>query len=219
MNAFWERVYGNLATTVAGVVAAAATYTYGVGGKLPTNKQEWAFAAASVAMGALGAATKTPAPFKAAPPLMLLLLFLATPAAAQAVCDTTVAPTTSVCGPNNNLSFIMPTTNTDGSPFNDFGLIRVIYGTATPLCVGTPLQPGPTAVVRSMGALGQPVTPLPNTRVAIKLGAITGLPQGKVFNAVQIADLIGNVSGCSPEVTHTYDSGTPNTGTGVQVGP
>jgi len=149
--------------------------------------------------------------------VVLLLSFLG-PASAQAVCDSNLAPTTSVCGPNNTLSFIMPTTNTDGSPLNDYGTVRVIYGTATPLCVGTPLQPGPAAIVRNMGPLGQPVTPLPNTRVTFKLGTVPGLPQGKVFEAVQIADLVGNVSGCSTEVTHVYDSGTPNTGTGLQLG-
>lgn len=57
----WERVFGNIATTVVGMAVAAATYTVGVGGKLPSNPQEWAMAGASVFLAGIGAVMKTPA--------------------------------------------------------------------------------------------------------------------------------------------------------------
>ena len=55
---FWQKALGNAGTTMAGIVAAAAVYFQGVGGKIPTNSQEWMMAAASIAIGALGVLAK-----------------------------------------------------------------------------------------------------------------------------------------------------------------
>ena len=55
---FWQKALGNAGTTIAGIIAAAATYTVSVGGKVPTTQQEWAMAAASIALAAMGILAK-----------------------------------------------------------------------------------------------------------------------------------------------------------------
>ena len=54
----WQKALGNVGTTLAGLLAASATYFAGVGGKLPTNSQEWTMAASSIALLALGVLSK-----------------------------------------------------------------------------------------------------------------------------------------------------------------
>lgn len=149
--------------------------------------------------------------------LVLVLGMVVTPARAQAVCDTSLAPTQSVCNNNNSFSFIMPTTNTNGTPLNDFGTVRAVFGTMTPLCSpqGIPVV---GATVRSLGTMGQLVTPLPNTTVSAKLGTLN-MPDGPLRLSVQILDLTGNMSGCSGEVAFTMDNSTPSAPAGLKVGP
>jgi hypothetical protein len=148
--------------------------------------------------------------------LITLVLILAGPVAAQAVCDTATAPTTSVCNNSTNFSFVMPTTNTDGTPLNDFGSVRAIFGTMTPLCTPQGL-PVTGATVRSLGPMGQPITPLPNTTVRATLGTLN-MPNGLQRLAFQILDATGSSSACSAEVQFTLDNSVPNTATSVKVG-
>lgn len=220
MNAFWERVYGNLATTVVGVAAAAATYTIGVGGKMPSTKGEWALAAASVAMGAVGAYAKNPklGGYNMIQVVILLLgLALATPVAAQAVCNTVTNPTNSVCGPTNSVNFTVPTTNTSGAPLNDFASIRVVFGPNATLCSA---QGVPTvgSTVRDVGNLGVPPAPLVNTTKAVLLSTLA-MPSGALFLGVQATNAVGSVSPCSPSLAFTFQGLIPSTPAGVNVGP
>jgi len=136
---------------------------------------------------------------------------------AQAVCDTNAAPTTSVCNGNNNLSWIMPTTNTNGTPFNDFASVRAIFGPNPTLCTAAGV-PTTGTTVRNLGALGQPPSPVPNTTVTTKLSTVN--PSGGLNHlAVQVLDLTGNISPCSPGIQFTFDDGIPSSATGVKAGP
>jgi hypothetical protein len=135
------------------------------------------------------------------------------PAQAQAVCDTSAAPTTSVCGPSNHLFMTLPTTNSDGSPLNDYASIEVTFGPVAGVCGATA---GTT--VKSLGALGGGPTPSPNQTVSALLSLI-GLPNNKVFLAARAVDFIGNKSGCSSEIQFTFDNGPPNIPTSTRVGP
>jgi len=132
---------------------------------------------------------------------------------AQAVCDSNAQPVNSVCNDQNGITFVMPTTNTDGSPLNDYGSVIAFFGPATGVCV-TPIASN----TKNLGTLGVPATPLPNTKPRIALGTI-GMAKGRNFVALKIVDLTGNASPCSSEVQFTYDPVAPNTATGVVVGP
>jgi len=147
----------------------------------------------------------------------MLAMAVSTPLSAQAVCDSTTAPTSSVCNGNNSLSWVMPTTNTDGSPFNDFSSVRAVFGTMSPLCSaqGVPVT---GAVVRNLGALGQPPSPVPNTTVTAKLSTLN-LPGGATNLTVQVVDLTGNVSSCPTPVAFTFDNGIPGAPAAIKVGP
>jgi len=145
--------------------------------------------------------------------LALILIAFYAPAQAQAVCDTSAQPTTSVCGPNNHLFMTLPTTNSDGSPLNDYASIEVTFGPVAGVCgatVGT--------TVKSLGALGGGPTPSPNQTVSALLSQL-GLPNSKVFLAVKAVDFIGNKSGCSSEIQFTFDNGPPGAPSGTRVGP
>jgi len=145
--------------------------------------------------------------------LVLLLAVLATaaPAVAQAACEGVTG--TGRCNSANSVSAIMPTTNTDGTPFNDFATNEVVFGPNAGVCATTV---GTT--VKNLGALGVPITPTPNLRAATTLGPI-GLPNGKLFMAWRVVDITGNRSACSSELAFTFDNVAPGPPTGVQVGP
>lgn len=149
--------------------------------------------------------------------LLLLALFAtAAPAVAQAVCDSATAPTSSVCGPNNRLSWFAPTTNTDSTPFNNFSSFNVLFGSVTPQC--SP-QGVPTVgtTVRNVGPLAVPPVPLVNTNIGVTLGTLN-MPNGPMLASIQVLNLVGTSSGCSPSVQFTYQGSTPGTATGVKVG-
>lgn len=149
--------------------------------------------------------------------LAAVILLGAAIADAQAVCNTQTNPTDSRCGPTNNLSFTMPTTNTDGSPLTDFATARAIFGTVTPLCTAQG-QPVTGATVRSLGALGVPPSPAPNTTVSASLGSLN-ISDGVQNLTVQILDATGNASACSPQIQFTFDAKSPAGATNVRVGP
>ena len=143
--------------------------------------------------------------------MVLGCLSIAWPAQAQAICEGVTG--SGRCNSANTISALMPTTNTDGTPFNDFATNELVFGPNAGVCatvVGT--------TIKSLGTLNVPVTPLPNTRASTPLGPI-GLPSGKVFAAWRVVDLTGNRSACSPEVSFVFDNVSPGPPTGVQVGP
>lgn len=141
-----------------------------------------------------------------------VFVFSETPSHAQAVCDTVAQPTNSVCSDSNGLSITYPTTNTDGSPLNDYSNTIVYFGPATGVCNSTV-----TGQSKNIGAFGVPPTPLPNTKVRVALGTL-GMQKGRNFLAAQIVDLTGNKSACSPEVQFVYDPVAP-AAPGVTAGP
>ncbi len=145
--------------------------------------------------------------------LTFMLIAVCAPAQAQAVCDTSLQPTTSVCGPNNHMFTTLPTTNTDGSPVNDYASIEATFGPVAGVCGATA---GTT--VKNLGALGGGPTPLPNQTVSALLSQF-GFAQGKQFLSLRAVDLIGNKSGCSTEIQFTFDSGPTTPPTGVRIGP
>ena len=123
------------------------------------------------------------------------------PMAADAVCT--------VCGPANSLRWTAPTTNTDATPLTDFAGFEVIVAVGTAgACVST------SSVIRDVGALGVPPTPLVNTQVGVTLGSLT-LTQGQKVAAVRAYDTAGNRSACSAEVNFTFDAAAPSAPTGL----
>lgn len=129
---------------------------------------------------------------------------------AQATCEGVTG--TGRCNSANNLKFTMPIANTDGTPFNDYSNAEAVFGPNAGVCATLTGQ-----VVKNLGPLNVPVTPLPNTVVTASLGPI-GFPNGKNFVAVRIVDLTGNRSGCSPEVSFTYDNVPAAAPTNTTVG-
>lgn len=146
--------------------------------------------------------------------LAIVLTWFA-PASAQAVCDSVTLPTTSVCGPNNGVFLTFPTTNTDGSPLNDYATARVIFGPNALLCTPQGL-PTTGSTVRSLGALGVPPTPLPATTVRVGMDTLN-FPNGQLFIAAQVLDNVGNISACTGSVQFTYNGTIPN-GPAIKVG-
>lgn len=139
---------------------------------------------------------------------LALSAWFATPADAQ--CEGTTG--NGRCSANNNISGILPTVNTDGSAFNDYASVEAVFGTNAGVCATTV-----GVTTKNLGALGAPVTPLPNTTVTSKLGPI-GLPNGKVFVALRAVDLLGNRGPCSaPELQFINDNASPAAITGVTV--
>lgn len=138
---------------------------------------------------------------------------LSVPASAQAVCDSVTQPINSVCNDQNGITFIMPTTNTDGSPLNDYASVIAFFGPTTGVCTA-PIASG----TKNLGGLGVPATPLPNTKPRVALGTL-GMTKGRNFVALKIVDLTGNASPCSPEVQFVYDPISPAPATGVTAGP
>lgn len=136
-------------------------------------------------------------------------------APAQAVCDSAAAPTSSVCGPNNTLSWTIPVTNTDGTPLNNLSSFRVVFGPNAALC--SP-QGVPTvgSTVRDLGPLTIPPTPLPNMIASTKLGALA-MPNGLLFATPEIVNAVATTSGCPVPVQFTFQGSTPPTPTGLKV--
>lgn len=144
--------------------------------------------------------------------LTCALLLLVVPAWAQAACEGVTG--NGRCNSGNSVSALMPTTNIDTTPFNDFATNEVVFGPNPGVCTTTV---GTT--VKNLGALGVPITPTPNLRATSLLGPI-GLPNGKVFMAWRVVDVTGNRSACStPELSFTFDNVAPGPPTGVQAGP
>lgn len=137
---------------------------------------------------------------------------MASPVQAQTICDTAAQPTTSVCSDQNGVTITFPTSNTDGSPLNDYGSTVLYFGPATGVC-----NSAVTGQSKNLGALGVPTTPLPNTKVRVALGTI-GMQKGRNFMAAQVVDLTGNKSACTPEVQFVYDPIAP-AAPGITVGP
>lgn len=148
---------------------------------------------------------------------LLFAALLAPSAGAQAVCNSATNPADSVCGPNNSLSWTLPTTNTSGTPFNDYASTRVVFGPAATLCSaqGVPVV-GTT--VRNMGAMGVPPSPLPNFTASTLLGALS-MPNGMTFATLQVVNVVGTVSACPSPVQFTFQGSTPAAPAGVKVGP
>lgn len=142
---------------------------------------------------------------------VVVAMLFASAADAQGACEGTTG--TGRCNSANTISVVMPTTNTDGTPFNDFATNEVVFGPNANVCATTV---GTT--VKNLGALGVPVTPTPNLRASSSLGPI-GLPSAKVFMAWRVVDVTGNRSACSPEVSFTYDNVAPAPPSGITVGP
>lgn len=139
--------------------------------------------------------------------LMVLWLWCST---ASAVCEGTSG--TGSCNANNTLSGVIPTQNSDGTAFSDFASVEVVFSLTAGACAQTV-----GATVKNLGKMNVPATPLPNTVVSTKLGAL-GLPNGKVFVAMRVVDLANNRSACStPELQFTNDNITPIPPTGVSV--
>ena len=152
-------------------------------------------------------------------PLILLpfMLMMASPAQAQAVCDTGVAPTTSVCGPSNKLSWVVSTTNTDATPLNNLSNFNVLFGPNATLCSA---QGVPTVgtTVRNVGNLGVPPAPLVNTNVNVVLSTLN-IPNGLTFISSQETNLVGTVSQCAGPLQFTFAGSIPAPPTGIKVGP
>lgn len=146
---------------------------------------------------------------------LAIILECFAPAFAQAVCDTIVAPTSSVCGPNNSLSWSVPVTNTDGTPLNNLSSFRVVFGPNATLCSA---QGVPTvgSTVRDLGPLTIPPTPLPNTIASTKLSALS-MPNGLLFATPEIVNAVSTTSGCPVPVQFTFQGSTPPTPTNLKA--
>src|SRR6266849_2628913 len=143
--------------------------------------------------------------------VLAAVLELAGGAEAQATCEGVTG--NGRCASGNHLSFQIPITNTDASAFNDYATSEAIFGPNPGVCAATV-----GSTVKSLGSLGVPVTPLPNTIVSASLGPI-GFASGKNFLAVRVVDLVGNRSGCSTEISFTFDNVPPAAPTNPTVGP
>ncbi len=134
------------------------------------------------------------------------LLLLAVHAEAQAVCEGVTG--NGRCSGSNAINFLVPTTNTDGTVFNDYATTEVIYALSSPVCANG--QPVVAATIKNVGAVGIPISPVVNTTAVVPM-AVIGLPNGKVFTTVRVADTAGNRSGCgTPEITFTFDNLPPS---------
>jgi len=132
--------------------------------------------------------------------LLVLLLSLFSVGTVHAVCQPG-----GICNGSNHLSWTAPTTNTDGSALTDFGGFVVVKGPVANVCAATS---GTTNI--DLGNLGVPATPLPNTTVPALLSSLA-LSQGLNFVLVKAYDTAANSSGCSSEISFTYDSIPPDT--------
>lgn len=142
--------------------------------------------------------------------IVLALLCSIAVGEAQAVCEGLTG--NGRCNSSNSFSVTIPTTNTDGTGFNDYASTEVLFGLSPGVCATTV-----GVTVRNLGPLGVPVTPLPNTVAKSLLGPL-GLPNAKVFATARVVDLVGNRSGCAPEVSFTNDNVSP-AAPGISVGP
>ena len=88
-----------------------------------------------------------------------------------------------------DVSWVAPTTNTDGSPLTDVVSYRVYYGTTDPPC--------PTG--SAIGAAAPKVPLPPDQRLVVRL---TGLTVGKLyFVAVTAVNSRGSASSCTSTVS------------------
>lgn len=129
---------------------------------------------------------------------------------AQAVCEGVTG--NGRCNSSNSFLVTMPTTNTDGTGFNDYASTEILFSQAPGVCAATV-----GVTVRNLGPLGVPVTPIPNTVAKTLMGPLA-LPNAKVFAAARVVDLVGNRSACSPEISFTNDN-VAASAPGLSVGP
>lgn len=140
-----------------------------------------------------------------------VLLILVGTSYAQAVCEGVTG--NGRCNSANTISAIMPTTNADGTAFNDYATSEIVFGLTPNVCAST------LSTVKNIGAVGVPITPTPNLRATTLLGPL-GLPSAKVFVSWRVVDTTGNRGACAtPEVSFTFDNVAPAGPTGLQVGP
>lgn len=138
--------------------------------------------------------------------ILAFLLFFTLPVQAQAVCEGTTG--NGRCNSANEINFIVPTTNTDGTVFNDYASTEIVYSAATPVCSGG--VPTVAATIKNVGPISVPIIPLANTTAKVTLGPV-GFLNGKVFATVRVVDTTGNRSGCgTPELNFTYDNLNPS---------
>jgi len=111
----------------------------------------------------------------------------------------------------NGLSWTAPTTNVDGTPLTDFAGFEVLIASTPGI---TPTMPG--VVIRDVGALGVPATPLPNTTSRVTFGSLApALTDGQKYAVVRAYDLAGNRGPTSNEVPFVYDTVSPGGSTGL----
>src|SRR5216684_2679153 len=94
---------------------------------------------------------------------IIVLLLMMTSVEAQALkCAVTATNPNGVCGPNSDFSWLVPVTNTDGTPLSDLARFKIKTG----LAPGVGVLPTPvTVTVTDLGPVGTPPTPILNTRV------------------------------------------------------
>ena len=133
---------------------------------------------------------------RAAQLALLLGLVLVGPDVLSATCAAGGA-----CGPGNELFWTAPITTTENTALVNLAGFQVLWATTAGVSTGI------TTTTVSVGPLGVPSAPAPNTVARVLLSGFR-FPSGAIFTCVKAFDSLGVVSDCSNEITFTFVIGS-----------